>query len=241
MISIIIPTLNEGKTLERTLTSLRTGSMGMPLEIIISDGKSTDDTRAIAARLGCTVVPYEGTKRQTIGQARNAGAAAAKGDYLVFLDADVTIPEPVAFFKKLTFLFEQESNLVGFTCRLVVDPTLKRWPDGFFSLLINCVFFFINNILRRGGAPGEFQAIRASAFNQIHGYREDLVVTEDNEIFWRLATIGRTRFVYSLTVYHSGRRAHALGWPRLLWLWLTNGCMALFFRQSVSREWKPIR
>ena len=90
--SIIIPAYNEaaliGKTLEvvnEITASIRETHVG---EVIVVDNNSTDETAKIAESFGARVVFAE---RNCISVARNAGAAAANGELLIFLDAD-TIP-----------------------------------------------------------------------------------------------------------------------------------------------------
>ena len=97
MISFVIPTLNEIKTIEQTLQCL-TAYSGTH-EIIISDGNSKDGTVDICRKYTDNVIVYDKPDRQTIAMARNMGAADAKGEYLVFLDADVVIPDIDRFFE----------------------------------------------------------------------------------------------------------------------------------------------
>ena len=82
MISVIIPVLNEAKILDQSLYRLT------PLleehELIMVDGGSTDETPLIAKRYGQVISAERGRARQL-----NAGAAAARGDTLLFLHADV--------------------------------------------------------------------------------------------------------------------------------------------------------
>jgi GT2 family glycosyltransferase len=92
-----------------------------------------------------------------------------------------------------------------------------------------------------GGAGGEFQMITAEAFKEVGGFDERLTASEDMDLFRRLSNIGRTRFVNRLTVWHTGRRAHAIGWPRLLLSWFTNSVSVFVFGKSTSREWTVIR
>ena len=83
--------------------------------------------------------------------------------------------------------------------------------------------------------------IRRSVFEQVGGYNERLVAYEDNEIFIRLAKIGKTRLLSNLTIFHSGRRAHKVGHLKLLTIWITNGIWVTFFKKAFNEEWEPIR
>ena len=85
--SIIIPTLNEEKTIESCLSALQ--PLRNNCEIIIVDGGSIDNTRVIARSLADKVVSSDkGRARQM-----NNGARYASGNVLIFLHADTSLPE----------------------------------------------------------------------------------------------------------------------------------------------------
>ncbi len=261
MLSIIIPTLNEETVLEHTLRTIKSGldkmkadnagASGFEYEIIISDGRSTDNTLAIAKELAQKTIVYDLPKRQTIAEARNIGARAAtvsaapESDFLVFIDADVRIFDADLFFAKAFRKFGQDPKLVAMTACLKVQPELATLADRIVFGGVNLTFFIINNMLGRifklGGASGEFQMMRRSAFDKAGGFSEHIAVGEDNDFFQRLAKIGHTRIAMDLTVYHTGRRAHKIGWPKLLWQWWSNWFMVTFAKRSASSEWTPIR
>jgi glycosyltransferase involved in cell wall biosynthesis len=239
MISIIIPTLNEEKILEKTLTSLRE-LHDVPYEIIVSDGRSTDKTIEIAKKYADKVVVYEGTTRQTIGMGRNLGAASASGEYFLFLDADMYIPDINTFFKKAVGIFE-EKKLVGLSAYLKVFPEMANFGDIVVFWCSNRLFYLLNDILGAGASYGEFQMVRAGVFNVLHGYDETIAVAEDNEFFKRLAKAGKTWIEPTLVVFHTSRRAHKIGWPKLLLSWWINQLSVSFRKKSYHDEWKVIR
>lgn len=239
MISFIIPTKNEESVLEKTLRCLVRYSG--PHEIIVSDGKSTDGTVAIAKKYADKALEYKGEAKQGIAAGRNAGAAAAEGDLLLFLDADMYIDEPDEFFKVAIDCFGKDPKLVGLTVNLRVFPEMATWADRFIFSALSAQYLIENNFLGIGAASGEFQMIKKDAFRQVGGYNEYLAAAEDHDLFRRLTKIGRTRFEKTLTAYHTGRRAHAIGWPKLLFTWAVNGLSVLLFKKSVSREWKEVR
>lgn len=239
MISFVIPTLNEIKTVEQTLQCV-TAYSGEH-EIIISDGNSKDGTVEIARRYTDKVIVYEKPDRQTIALARNMGAAAARGDYLVFLDADVVIPDINQFFKTAEAAFRATRNLLALTVRYKVFPETRTLADRIVFTMLGLQLRLQNNIFNFGGAGGEFQMINAEAFRRVGGFDERLAAAEDMDLFRRLSQIGRTRFEHGLTVYHTGRRAHAVGWPKLIWEWFTNSTSVVLLKRSVSREWKEVR
>jgi len=240
MISIIIPTLNEEKVIGGMLKSLKS-QLTLPHELIVSDGKSTDKTVEIAKKYADKVIVYDGNKRQTIAEGRNAGAAAAHGEFLIFFDADCSIPDTSAFFTRAIEDFK-DSKLVALTAWLTVYPKDETFGDKIIFNVQNAIVFMIDNIFHGGMAPGgEFQMIRAEIFRKIGGFRGQLVASEDIDMFSRLAKVGRVKIDYRLKVYHSGRRGHKIGWPKLLSLWFLNTVWMTIMGRAFVKEWKPIR
>ena len=84
--SVIIPAFNAATTLTRAIDSVRAQSWPVH-EIIVVDDGSTDDTANVARRFGDAVRLIR-QRNSGVSVARNAGAAAATGDWLAFLDAD---------------------------------------------------------------------------------------------------------------------------------------------------------
>lgn len=239
MISIIIPTLNEISVIERTLKLFK-GTSRRNLEVIVSDGGSTDGTVAVARKYADKVVE-KGEGRQTIGMGKNEGEAVSTGDCLAFFDADITIPSPDEFFDTVLEVFGHRPEVVAITGYLKVLPEYETPADRFFFRLVNVTHYIQNNIFRTGAAAGEFQIIRRSAFEKLGGYRKELAVSEDQDMFRRLAKIGRTFFDPRLVVYHTGRRAHKIGWPKLLYQWMINDVSVRFFGKSFNDVWKEVR
>ncbi|MCK5194437.1 MAG: TIGR04283 family arsenosugar biosynthesis glycosyltransferase [Desulfobulbaceae bacterium] len=84
MISVIIPTLNEEKVLDTTLKHLKEAEV----EVIVSDGGSTDQTLLIARSRGLHVISSPAGRSLQL----NRGAKASNGDILLFLHADTLLP-----------------------------------------------------------------------------------------------------------------------------------------------------
>src|SRR5262245_14634269 len=91
-LSIIIPTLNEARSLAGAVEQARTrAALGPPHEVIVADCGSVDGTADLAVRLGTRLArgqPLPGSRAAAL----NLGAAQATGDVLLFLDADTLVP-----------------------------------------------------------------------------------------------------------------------------------------------------
>ncbi|MDR3642786.1 MAG: glycosyltransferase [Candidatus Doudnabacteria bacterium] len=240
-ISFIIPTLNEESVLEKLLKNLKSVT-AVDCEIIVSDGKSTDKTLEIAGRYGVKIAGNASGRRQTIGEGRNRGAALATGEYLVFLDADVYIPEPDKFFARALDKFKLNPRLKGLSGWVRVFPETETWADYLgYVILSDWQFYIKNNWFHSGSTCGEFQMMTAEVYRELGGYREDLTIGEDIDLFYRISKLGRTKTDPKLLVYHTGRRPHKIGWPRLIWQWVRNSLHVTVFDRSHSKEWKVIR
>jgi len=240
VLSIVIPTLNEAKIIERTLQTLA-ATLTLPHEIIVSDGGSSDATMVLARPYTTRIVEHPGPGRQTIAAGRNAGAAAARGDFLVFLDADCVIPDPDRFFARAIGHFERNPKLVALTAFLRVFRGEETFGDRLVFGVANLGLWISNNLLRKGHSFGDFQMIRREAFVRAGGFRADLVTIEDAELFRRLSRLGRTMIDPRLTVLHTGRRGHYVGWPRMIATWLLNSAFVAVCGRAFSKEWTPIR
>ena len=198
-VSIVIPAYNEAPGIGALLAYLRQATAGEPdLEIIVADGGSTDDTRALARRAGAVVVrsPSKGRAAQL-----NYGARRASGDILYFLHAD-SYPPP-GF---LADLQRARRQGYGSGCyRLAFDH--EHWFLRFSAWCTRLPLLLV-----RFGDQSLF--VQRELFARIGGFREDLLVMEDQEIVRRLQ--GRGRFlVLPRAVTTSARKYLANGVFRL--------------------------
>lgn len=238
-ISIVIPTLREGPFLERTLKNFN--DLQIPHEIIITDGGSTDETLPVARKYTDKITVWGETRRQTFGEAKNAGAALATGNFLVFIDADVTIPSPQSFFEEILKAFADNPKLVATTAPLKPYSENHSLVDACFSAPLNWFYIVSNNVFHSGNSSGEFQMVRTEVFRKINGFKEHLAAGEDNDLFRRLATLGRTLSYRKLYVTHSLRRAHKLGWLRTYGIWIKNGLSVALRGRAAYKEWSVVR
>lgn len=238
MISIIIPTLNESSVIEGTVRQIHDHLSDFEHEIIVADSESADHTAAIAKKYAKVIETKRG---KTIAWNKNQGAKIAKGDILVFLDADVFVPNPNHFFKIALSDFDRDPNLVAVAVNLKVFPKDATLADRIIFGWVNITNQLYDNFFHIGASCGECQIIRRDIFDRLRGYKEHLAVAEDHDMFMRLEKTGRVFFENRLTVFHTGRRAHIIGWPRLLLQWTVNYFSVLFFNRSHDKVWKDIR
>ena len=91
-LSFVIPAWNEELLIGKTINAIRRSAKSHEFEIIVADDASDDRTAELAVSLGATLVRCN---NRQIGPTRNAGAAVATGDLLIFVDADTIISEAV--------------------------------------------------------------------------------------------------------------------------------------------------
>jgi glycosyltransferase involved in cell wall biosynthesis len=238
LLSIIIPTYNEEKTIERTVRQF--SKLRVPHETIVSDTASTDATVEVAKRCADKVVLLAPGKKPGVSPGRNDGVAASQGRYFVFIDSDTYIPDSNDFFGKALARFERDPKLVGLSVRINVRIDIATWSDRTVSFLMNVWFFLLNKLFGVGIASGKFIMVRADAFQKTGGFDEHLKTAEDVDLFRKLATFGHTRIAWDLAVYHEGRRFHHLGAWNTLYRWIHNGLSYWLFKKS-SDTWEPVR
>ena len=242
-ISIVIPTKNEGNFIGPTIEQFRDYLEPYDLEIIVSDANSTDDTAGIVRRYqaewGDRVKLVQEAGKQNIAIGRNRGAAAACGDILFHMDADVHIPNKDRFFSKLLEAFEKP-EVVAVTVPIWVYPEEARLSDKVYHVLMNAVIrlSFTAGVFL---AKGECQLVRRSVFERIGGYNEKIIAGEDCNLFYRLHKEGKIAYLYRLKVHHSPRRFREYGYIRVSLIYFREGLSLLFLRKSYVEEWKPIR
>ncbi len=199
MLSIVIPTLNEEKNLLRLFASISEQEFD-DYEIIVADAGSEDRTREIAEEYGSRVVegglPAEG---------RNKGAEAARGEILLFVDADVILPE--GFLKQAVEEFKKR-ELSGSS--FFVYPANR---NTFHKLLFNLFHNYPVKILSRI-CPHASMAIMAKreAHREIGGFDEEAVFLEDSEYVRRIAKTGKYRLQEKAFIFASVRRYKEKGW-----------------------------
>jgi len=184
MFSIIIPTYNEAAEIAHTISKTNGAIDLYESEIIIIDGGSTDDTINIARQCGATVVESDIKGR---GAQMNMGASIAKYEILYFLHAD-SIP-PNNFTTQI--LNAYHSGVSSGCFRLQFD--YKHW-----FLKANAWFTRFNANAVRFGDQSLF--VTKEVFHKAGGFREDLLMMEDQEIIHRLKKQGKFKVLNDFVI-----------------------------------------
>ena len=238
--SVIIPALNEEKLLEGMLKQFTPEIIQRhKLELVVSDGGSTDRTLEIARAYAHKIVENVARVKQTISLGRNEGAKRACGEILVFLNADTLIKDVDYFFRRITEETAQP-NLAAITCSVEVYPheqkLIDRWFHGFYNW-----FFSAMNAIGMGMGRGECHVMKRGVFERVNGYASRIAAGEDYDMFRRLKDIGRIRFLHDVVVYESPRRYRRFGYFFVSASWFMNFLAVQFLHRSILDEWKPVR
>ena len=165
--SIVVPAYDEERLLPETLARLRQAMGGTPLvgEIVVCDNNSTDRTPAIATDAGARVV-FESVNQ--IARARNTGARAARGRYLIFVDADTVVP-PALLDRALEAL--DTGRACGGGAEVIMEGV-----DGLSARLVALWNAFSR---WRRLAAGSFVFVLREAFDAVGGFPESVYASEE--------------------------------------------------------------
>jgi glycosyltransferase involved in cell wall biosynthesis len=224
MISIIIPTFNEESYLPRLLASIRDQDY-RDYEIIIADNASRDRTRGIARTHGARVV--EGG---VPGIGRNRGAKAARGEYLLFLDADTVLPP--GFISSIMARFEKDFVDICVPWIRPIDGTNPIYRTIF---QFSNTFFKLMEVIQPQGL-GVCILTTRRLHDRIGGFSEKVRVSEDFDYINRASLVGRFRVYSHVFVYHSVRRYKAEGVGNLVQKQFKSGFIYLFTGKAYDTE-----
>jgi glycosyltransferase involved in cell wall biosynthesis len=130
-VSVIIAAYNEAEHIARCIRSLATQT-AQPVEILLVNDGSTDDTAQIARSIGVDGVTVIDVEHRGPARARNIGAAQASGEILAFVDGDMSCgPE---FIERLTAPIAAGAAPGTFTRDLFVGNPENRWARAYCSI-----------------------------------------------------------------------------------------------------------
>ena len=219
-ISIIVPAFNEERLLPATLASITAATRaidqaGWSFELIVCDNNSTDRTAEIASAAGARVV-FEPVNQ--ISRARNAGAAVATGEWLLFVDADSH--PPLALFADVVCAIQRGDCIAG-GATVAVDSQL---------LIARATVAAWNRLSRATRwLAGSFIFCQTAVFRRVGGFSEQLYAAEEIDLSRRLKRLARhdgkrVVVLHRHPLVTSGRKAHLYNggdalrfYTRLVW------------------------
>jgi glycosyltransferase involved in cell wall biosynthesis len=221
-ISVIVPAFNEEKLLPQSLPAIRNAmkalaGFGFSTELIVCDNNSTDRTAEVAKSFGATIV-FE--KINQISRARNRGGFEARGDWLIFVDAD-SFPSFRLFGEVARGI--QEERYLGGGAHICFDTGMGP------VLAFMAGIWNLASIWTRWCA-GAFIFVEASAFRAIGGFSDQLFASEEIDFSKRLRKYARKQ----------GKEMVILRYPELitssrkLHLYSARMIVRTFFRAAVS-------
>lgn len=183
-LSIVIPAFNEELLILDCLNSIQESisanrKPGFTHEVIVVDNNSTDKTAQLAQQAGAKIV-FEPINQ--IGRARNTGAAAATGDWLLFVDAD-SLLNPGMVTDILHMI--ESGKYVG--CGSVMHmPDLPWWGNAAMRLwtLFSVTFRW---------ASGALVVCRSDAFRDVGGFNQEMFAADEIDLSELLKKWGRKR------------------------------------------------
>lgn len=241
MISFIIPARNEEKYIAECLRSIINQATSEPFEIIVVDSMSTDKTKEVVF----SNFPNARVIQETIlgtNSARSRGYLEARGEWLIFLDADVRLPRKDWLNDLLKFV--KKNNVVA------VSTHYKYYEISFLQNIFQIIgthffiypwVFFTNSVLKHScHMIGGMMAIKRDDLFKVGGF--DVSTTffgDETLISKKLYKIGKIKLLRNLWVYTSGRRYKKIGMIKTIYYNLINYFAVVFFGKPFHNTQNP--
>lgn len=214
MISVVIPTYNEEKNIEKCLHALEKQTLPRhKYEIIVVDGQSKDKTVEIAKKYADKVIMQ---KSKGVGGARNDGVAVAKYELIATTDADCTVPED--WLKNIVQAFDSHNIVLVSGKVKLVDSA----PHINITYMTTEKIWHMMSVLKISHfLCGANTAFRKKEFMEIGGY-SDIPILDDFEISLRMKNKGKMKYKRNIYVHYSARRLTKDGLGKNGYLWVSN-------------------
>jgi glycosyltransferase involved in cell wall biosynthesis len=209
LVSVVVPTRNRARLLQRTLESVLNQSTG-DLEVIVVDDGSTDNPQAISAAGDPRVTVLRNPETTGVSRARNRGIAAARGEWIAFCDDD-DLWAPTKLQEQLTAAGRASADW-AYTGDVNVDDDLRVLsggpppdPAAVLALLPRA------NPLASGGSN---VVVRSTILAKVGGFDATLRRTEDWDLWIRIARTGPPAYVPRPLVAYRFHRGNVVWDPR---------------------------
>jgi len=243
-ISVIIPAYNEENYIGQTLKSVGDNAPDNVVEIIVVDNASTDKTREVVAKFPRVKIVEE--KNKGLTRARQAGLNAAKGDILVYIDADTLARKD--WFEVLNREFSLDPELICLSgpYRYYGLPEnmnrfFKLWYKVWFKIWYGFANFFITYTNGYVVVGGNFAATKA-ALLKMGGFDTTIeFYGEDTDIGRRLRRIGKIKYDKDFWIHSSARRFNSEGLVMTGIRYLANYMSVIFLKRPVTKKYYDVR
>jgi glycosyltransferase involved in cell wall biosynthesis len=198
LVSVVIPTYNRAHTVGRAVESVLLQSH-RPLEVIVVDDGSTDNTLEILESYGDRIKVL----RQPNGgpsAARNEGVAQAKGEIIAFLDSDDAW-KPEKLERQVRLMMIAGPNVPCCVCNAETMIAGRSGPNSFDIAGVTSGLsegYWLNPaelIATRFLLFNQVVAIRRAAFEKIGGFKKSMRILEDHDLAFRLSLLGPWAFI----------------------------------------------
>jgi glycosyltransferase involved in cell wall biosynthesis len=230
-LSVVIPARNEERNLPVLLGALEKQT-DKDFEVIVVDSNSKDRTKEVALSFAGKIPNFRFFQGdlKNVSQARNFGATKAKGEFLIFFDADVEPADDfIATIKEKILKYQLDATTVW-------NRAKKGWKNKFIFGLLNFSMSLFQKI--KPAANGPCIIVRKSIFEKIGRFDEEIVFGEDFELIQRMVKKTKARFaVFSRPIlYVSTRRFEKEGLIKSL----SKSIKALFYQLFFGPIKEPI-
>lgn len=213
-LSIIIPTLNEEKYLPILLSSL-VFQTNKKFEVIVSDGNSEDKTKEKALEFEDRLdIKICSSNKRNVSHQRNYGAEKAKGDYLIFSDADHRVENNF-----IELIYEEiRQTSADVIIPISIYDTKKLFWRGcslVLDIFVRSAYFFF----KKPFGSGPTQIIKKDVFEKTGGYDESIFFFEDHSLLQLIGNSG-AKIYHSkkIKTYSSTRRMDKIGILKFFYL-----------------------
>ncbi|MEM2336300.1 MAG: glycosyltransferase [Candidatus Bathyarchaeia archaeon] len=237
-ISIIFATLNEEEYIGRTLRTLKKvlNLCEVNAEIIVVDSSDNDLTFRIARGFTDKVFRFD---EKGLAKARNYGASKARGDIIVYMDAD-SVPQG-CIFRELLETFKEDDVVAAVSYVQTYDKKPNLAQKIFYAIDITFIkacrkIPFLLKFYNRG----DFFAVKKDVLNKVGGFDEKLSVMEITDFIVRVQRIGKVA-VLNKPVYESSRRLKSWGFLKSHTYWWKNYLSYYLLKKPLEKIYPIIR
>ncbi len=243
--SVIIPAYNEEKQIVRCIERV-SNSGGNYLEIIVVDNNSTDNTSnaarayvaTISSTLGHPEIKVFTESRKGVTRARQKGALEARGDLLVFLDADNTMPKE--WYGKMIAEFEKDPKLACLSGTYFYDDVtflMRLLVSIYWHLLAYPTYISLGYMAVAGNL-----VIKKEVLEKMGGLDTSIeFYGDDTDTARRARQFGHMKFSLGLIMNSSGRRLMQQGLFNTAWNYLINFFSQVFIHRPVTTKYQDFR